>query len=305
MLDHVTIRTGSKGRIVSAVQAALNARGENLSIDGTFGPKSDKAAARALCLKAPVTLRGLELTQLGVPLAYGIDLSGHNEGGTKRPVDFDRVKAAGVSFAWLKLTEGSRYSNPEAIRQAAECARVGIAVGGYHFGDPSAIRAMNLADLAADARAEATHYLNARRRTFVAASPGLPDVLDLEQAYQSNLSSAAWAALGGTGGSRAELCALWCLSWLEHVQSATGVRPMIYSGKWAVDAYLARAPRALVAQLATHKLWLASYNSGAEPKRQVSAWQDWSVWQYSGTGACPGVDGKVDLNVCLSEDIGL
>lgn len=304
MLDHVTIRTGSKGRIVSAVQAALNARGENLSIDGTFGPKSDNAAARALCLKAPVTLRGLELAQLGVPLAYGIDLSGHNEGGTKRPVDFDRAKAAGVSFAWLKLTEGSRYSNPEAIRQAAECARVGIAVGGYHFGDPSAIRAMNLADLAADARAEATHYLDARRRTFLAASPGLPDVLDLEQAYQANLSSAAWAALGGTGGSRAELCALWCLFWLEHVQSATGVRPMIYSGKWAVDAYLARAPKSLQSKLFTYKLWLASYNSGAEPKRQIAGWP-WSVWQYSGTGACPGVDGKVDLNVCLAKDIGL
>lgn len=302
MIEHVKIKSGSKGRVVAAIQRALNQRGENVQVDGSCGPATLGAAARALCLPSPRELGADEFARLGVRLSYGIDLSGHNEGGGKKPVDFEAVKAAGVSFVYVKLTEGGSYSNAEAVRQASECQRLGIAVGGYHFGDPSAKRPLDLLDLEGDARAEASHYLETRKRTFGAVAPTLSDVLDLERTYQSSLTPAAWAAIGGTTAKRAELCALWCLSWLDHVRAVTGRRPMIYTGKWAYDAYLARAPKALLAKLAESPLWLASYNAGSEPARQLVAWP-WTVWQYSGSGLCPGVDGKADLNVCLAEDL--
>lgn len=302
MFDHVKITRGSTGRIVKAVQAALNQRGENIAVDGKCGPATLSAAARALCIPAPKVLGRDELARLGVRLAYGIDLSGHNEGGNKKPVDFGKLQGAGVGFVWLKATEGTGYLNREAYRQGDECQRLGIPVGGYHFGDPSAKRPMDLGDLAADANAEADHYLEARRGILGKAD--LPDVLDVERMYSHRLTAKAWAAIGGTSAERMRRCALWCLTWLERVQAATGRRPMVYSARWAWQAYLQHAPAALLERLTSYPLWLASYNSGAGPARTVTGW-DWSVWQFSGSGKLPGVDGKVDLNWALAEDLGL
>lgn len=305
MLDHVQIKNGSTGRIVTALQESLHRRGHAVGIDGKCGPVTLAAASRALDRKV-TTLGCVELAALGARLAYGIDLSGHNEGGNKRPVDCDKVAAAGVNFAWLKLTESTGYVNTEAKRQAHAFAALGVAVGGYHFGDPSAKRPLDLGDLAADANAEARHYLETRFAYFGGVSPALllPDVLDLERQYQHKLSEIAWAAIGGTSAARAERCALWALTWLETVEAATGRRPMIYTARWAWLAYFARAPKALRDRLMHYGLWLASYNSGSEPKRTIAEWL-WLVWQLSGSGSVPGVDGRCDINVCLASDLGL
>jgi GH25 family lysozyme M1 (1,4-beta-N-acetylmuramidase) len=296
----LTISSGSTGRIVQRMQAELVRRGEDLTVDGKCGPRTMGAVARALCLPSPKAIGLVELARLGIDVRLGIDLSGHNEGGNKRPVNFDKVKAAGVSFVWLKLSEGASYRNHEAMRQADECQRLDLPVGGYHFGDPSAKRPLDLASLKADAVAEADHYLEWRRS--VIGAPTLSDVLDLEEAYQANLTAAAWAAIGGTSRRRAELCALWCLTWLEHVERATGRTPMLYTGRWAWQGYLAAAPAELLERLRRHGLWLASYNTGSEPKRTIAGYP-WRVWQFSGSGSVDGVDGKVDLNWAFAEDL--
>lgn len=306
MFDHVKITRGSEGRIVKAVQSALNQRGENIAVDGKCGTATLRAAARALCIPAPKVLGRDELARLGLRLVYGIDLSGHNEGGNKKPVDFGKVKAAGVSFVWLKATEGTGYLNREAYRQADECQERGIPVGCYHFGDPSAKRPLDLSDLTADANAEARHYLETRAAYLggIDSALILPDVLDLERQYQHKLSAIAWSAIGGTSAARAERCALWALTWLETVREATGRIPAIYTARWAWQGYFARAPEYLRDHLMCYRLWLASYNSGAGPARTIPGW-DWTVWQFTGSGTIPGVDGKCDINVCLAEDLGL
>ena len=303
MIDMVTVRTGSKGRIVVALQRALQARGEVVSVDGVAGPQTMRAAARVLGLPEVAPLSSAELSRLGVPLVYGIDLSGHNEGGNKPEVDFQRVHAAGIRFCYLKLTEGTSYRNREATRQASECRRYGIAAGGYHFADPSARRALDLVDLGLDAKAEADHYVEVRREVFGKRGPQLFDMLDLERTYRADLSAAAWAAIGGTSRRRAELAALWCLSWRAVVKASTGAAPAgLYTGKWAWDAYLKAAPEAVLAELRASPLWLASYNTGAEPARQIPGYP-WAIWQYSGSGSVPGVTGKCDLNVMLEADL--
>jgi len=306
LFDHVKITRGSTGRIVTAVQAALNQRGENIEVDGTCGPATLSAAARALCIPAPKVLGRDELARLGVRLAYGIDLSGWNEGGNNGPVDCDKVASAGVKYSWLKFTQSTNYVNTEARRQAREFAGLGIKVGGYHFGDPSAKRPLDLGDLTADANAEALHYLETRAAFFsgLTSAQLLPDVLDLEREFMHKLSDIAWAAIRGTLAARHERCAIWALSWLKTVEAATGRKPMIYTARWAWQAYFARAPKALLDALMSYLLWEASYNSGAGPKRVIDGW-DWTVWQFSGSGRVPGVDGKCDINVCLAEDLGL
>ena len=68
-------------------------------------------------------------------MIYGLDL--HAGYGV---IDFDKVAASGVRFAWAKCTEGNqgggKFVDPQFKRNVAECKRVGIAVGAYHFAFP-------------------------------------------------------------------------------------------------------------------------------------------------------------------------
>ena len=36
----------------------------------------------------------------------------------------------------------------------------------------------------------------------------------------------------------------------------------------------------------------------AEPERMASLWDEWDVWQWTGSGSVPGVVGKCDINWC-------
>lgn len=295
-MNDLVFKVGSTGRFVEAVQRAVGA-----GVDGKFGPGTLAAVRAKLGAPKQATFTRADLKHVGVDIRLGIDLSGHNEGGPKGLVDFARLKRADVTFCILKLSEGERYENREALRQAAECQEHEILFDGYHFGDPSGARPFELADLAADAIKEAEHFLAIRRAYFGGRSTLRP-TLDLERMYQKKLSAILWAARGGTPARRAELCALWCLTWLEHVEKAAGRRPYLYTGRWAWNAYLKRAPVSLLAKLMTYPLWLASYNGGTGPKRTIPGYPE-AIWQQSGSGSLPGVDGKVDINFALLPDL--
>lgn len=289
------ISKGSRGRIVAELQRALD-----VEADGVCGSVTLAAAARGLGRQtAALDLR--DLWTLGVDVRLGIDLSGHNEGGDKKPVDFKKLKAAGVGFAWLKLTEGTTYTNTEAARQVGAARDAGVLVGGYHFGEPSADRRGQSRDaLLADARTEAAHFLDVQARFFGPQGPDLVPMLDVEAGYLSKAQQ-LWAAsiLGRSGAARAQATADWCQAWLATVPTAG-----IYTARWAVQAYLSAAPAAALQPLQARPLWLASYNAGAEPARPLShPWRDCHVWQCSGSGSLPGVDGKVDINIALGPDL--
>ena len=54
----VTVRNGSQGQGVRAVQRQLNARGSSLAVDGIFGPLTD-TAVRAYQQRASVAVDGI------------------------------------------------------------------------------------------------------------------------------------------------------------------------------------------------------------------------------------------------------
>lgn len=62
--------------------------------------------------------------------AFGIDVS-HWQG----KVDWDKVKAKGVTFAYIKATQGANMVDPQFIRNWAEAKRVGLLRGAYHFAE--------------------------------------------------------------------------------------------------------------------------------------------------------------------------
>ncbi|KAF9550608.1 hypothetical protein CPC08DRAFT_322352 [Agrocybe pediades] len=68
----------------------------------------------------------------GRAMPKGIDVS-HWQGN----INWGAVKSSGVSFAYIKATEGTTYKDPQFSSNYVGATNVGIIRGGYHFARPS------------------------------------------------------------------------------------------------------------------------------------------------------------------------
>ena len=116
----------------------------------------------------------------------GIDVS-HFQGF----IDWARVKAAGIEFAFIKATDGISWKDPNLAVNMSGAAKAGIPFGLYHFYRP-----------AEDAAQQATHFLS-----IDDTLAQLPPVLDLE--------------MDPLKVSDAE-------TWLEAVEDSMAVVPIVY-----------------------------------------------------------------------------
>jgi GH25 family lysozyme M1 (1,4-beta-N-acetylmuramidase) len=190
--------------------------------------------------------------------AIGIDVSRwqHNPS-----INWERVKADGVTFAFIKATEGSFYTNDYYAADRAATKRVGIYRGAYHFARPSKGSA-----------ARQARYFVAKAGKHQAVGD-LPPVLDLEAS--------------GRLGVRA--LRTWTRNWLETVQQLTGRTPIIYTGPSFWETEMGNAQG-----FARYPLWVAHYTTG-QP-RVPGGWADWTFWQRTNTGRVAGIRGDVDIN---------
>jgi len=262
-----TLRKGNKGQEVGRLQTMLC----GLSVDGDFGKKTE-AAVRDYQASGSLIVDGLAgsqtLISLGIPVYAGIDVYAGNGS-----IDWFEVARGGVRFAWVKCSEGTTFQDKKRSVNLYGARMNHVAVGGYHFGRPDTYA--NVAML--DAKNEADNFL----KSYGKFEQGdLPPVLDLEQGIKVDDSYNAE----------------WALTWLTRVESITGVRPMVYCAKWATDLYLRKADEALLKDLKKYRVWWASYNTGVEPKRPPDVWDEWAVWQWTGSGSTDGVSGKCDQN---------
>jgi lysozyme len=184
-------------------------------------------------------------------LLAGIDVS-HWQG----TVDWQRVAGDGVSFVFIKATEGGDYTDPAFAANWAGAARAGVARGAYHFYRPQT-----------GAAAQAQHFL----RTVQLRAGDLPPVLDVEV----------------TDGQSAGAIAAGVRTWLETVERATGRRPIVYTRAsfWTSQ---------MGAGFGAYPLWVAHY--GAASPAVPSGWSGWTFWQHSDSGRVAGISGNVDLN---------
>jgi lysozyme len=192
------------------------------------------------------------------PPIAGIDVSYWQ--GT---IDWPAVKAAPrqPQYSFCKLTEGTDYLDPTGQANRAGMQAVGFALTGcYHFANP-----------ALDATAEADAFLTA----LGALQPGEVPALDIE-ACQGERSA-------------------FCLAWLERVEGATGVPPLLYTGQYFAQTQL------LDPALARYKLWVASYPDDptdiSNPPSNCGVWDGFTLWQHTASASYPGIAGHVDENV--------
>jgi lysozyme len=131
------------------------------------------------------------------PYLSGIDVS-HFQG----VIDWQRVKASRIGFAFIKATDGVNFVDPQLGNNVQGCVDAGIPFGLYHFFRPSL-----------DATVQATFFLYETQRY----SPSLPPALDLE-----------------LGPVTVEQAAIW----LDAVDSSLGREPFVYASPAFADEYL-------------------------------------------------------------------
>jgi len=190
-------------------------------------------------------------------------------------INWSKAKAAGIQFAFIKITEGTTghedsIYNLKARVQSAQ--KNGVKVGYYHFARPG-----NVSNPEADAKEEVDNVLS---HLGFLPKANLPLVLDIES-YSSQL--------------------IWNNSdKIEHMNRfvtafINGVKPnniIVYSYKSFIDANTTPA-------FGTYPLWVAAYLNNPEVSLPAvpNGWNDWKIWQFTEKGSIDGYHGDIDLNI--------
>jgi lysozyme len=193
----------------------------------------------------------------------GIDVSYH-----QGAIDWRRVAASGMRFAFLRTSAGTLTADTAYAANRSGARAAGLTIGSYHFANPDGA--------ANDAANEAAWFL----RNATISSGDLLPVLDLEVA--NGLDPASLTA--------------WAQAWLSQVTAATGVRPIVYTNNafWASSM----ANTDWFARNGYPVLWIANWTSASQPSVPAGSWggSGWTFWQHSSTGSVPGIAGAVDLD---------
>jgi lysozyme len=188
---------------------------------------------------------------------HGIDVSRY-----QASVDWHTARAHGVSFVFIKATEGGDWADPAFARHWRGAAAAGVPRGAYHF------------------------YYFCRSATeqaawFIANVPqergALPPVLDLEW----NSTSQTCPFRPDPATVRAEVA-----TFLNLVGRHYDQQPIVYT---TVDFWKDNE----LWRIQGTQPWLRAVTRHPS---QAYPGADWAFWQYSGTGLVPGIAGEVDLN---------
>ncbi|MGF7038497.1 lysozyme [Mucilaginibacter lappiensis] len=187
---------------------------------------------------------------------HGIDVSSY-----QGKINWQKVKAMNddgvhISFAFIKATEGVLSMDPYFQRNWREAPKAGIICGAYHFFLPQKSGLW-----------QARFFL----QTVKVEKGDLPMVVDVEQLYKTSPAK-----------MREQL-----LSFVNHIENKTGVKPIIYTNISFYQDYLQ-------GYFDDYTLWIAHYY---QPVLNVSSKTNWQFWQHSDKARINGINQKVDFNI--------
>ena len=189
----------------------------------------------------------------------GIDAS-HHQGA----IDWEAVARDGISFAYLKASEGTSYTDPTFAQHRREALDVGLRVGGYHY-----------FQLCSSGAEQAAHFASVLGD--LGGSNQLPPAVDLELAGSCPTPPARAALLTEVR------------TFLERVEAATGREPVVYLYPELEARY------GFAAELGDHRQWVRSLEG--RPTRE------WWIWQQTDSGSVSGIAGPVDVNVMWRREV--
>lgn len=197
----------------------------------------------------------------GAPWSYavhGTDVSKYQRG-----VDWATAKSSGISFAFIKATEGGDRLDNMFAQHWADARAAGIPRGAYHF-----------FYFCRPASEQAAWYI----RNVPKERGALPPVLDVEW----NPHSPTCTRRPPPAVVRSEM-----KTFLQIVEKHYGKKPIIYT---PIDFFDDNN----LATFKGYQYWLRSV-AGHPSSRYGS--HPFHFWQYTGTGIVPGIRGNADINV--------
>jgi lysozyme len=183
----------------------------------------------------------------------GIDVS-HHQGG----IDWTRVRRAGMTFAFIKASEGADQRDPQFQANWTAATAAGLECGAYHF-----------FSFCGDAAAQAQNFVDA----VDPLQRMLPPVVDVE--FTGNCATPP----------AIEVIRAGLMIYRQRIAAAYGSEPIIYA---TGDAYR----RVIAGHFPDQAIW--ARDVFREPSLADRAW---TFWQYADRARVDGVDGFVDLNV--------
>lgn len=200
----------------------------------------------------------------GVKALQGVDIS-HYQGN----IDWQKVKASGISFAMLRIgyrgyESGKIIQDTNFIQNMNQALSAGIHVGVYFFSQ-------------AITEEEAIEEADFVLQSIDGYKVTYPLVFDLEE-----ISSSDHRAYNLTKEQRTKIAIAFC----KRIESA-GYTPMIYgNGSWLTDCYDLN-------QISDFDIWLAQYaNCPTFP-------YNFKMWQYTNAGYVDGINHVVDIDLCF------
>lgn len=186
---------------------------------------------------------------------YGLDVSKYQE-----KMDWAKIARDSIKFVFIKATQGVKGRDKYFDENWEAAKKHGILRGAYHFFE-------NTDPL--EALQQAQNFVG--KVGYI--EPGdLPPVLDIERKpfKKKHVQSVK--------------------AWLYWVEFYCGVRPIIYTGEYYYNKYLA-------GELPGYTFWIARYSDKAPVLKDK---QKWTFWQYTSSQrnifATRKNKGRIDLN---------
>ncbi len=188
----------------------------------------------------------------------GIDVS-HYQGS----INWSSVKAAGISFAYIKATEGTTYTDPDFSANYLNAYNAKVIRGAYHFAQPGS----------SSGAAQATYFAS-HGGAWSADNLTLPGMLDLE---------------GGCYGLSTSAMQSWILDFYNTYKAKTGRDVVIYTS----PSWWNSCTGGWGGMSANSPLFVADWTTAANPTIP-SGFPFATLWQYTDSGSVSGVSGAVD-----------
>lgn len=193
-----------------------------------------------------------------IPAGYqthGIDVSRYQKKIDWKLVSDMRDQGQRISFAFIKATEGTHLVDSRFDDNWADIKETGLLRGAYLYFHPNR-----------GGDEQAAFFI----KTVQLESGDLPPVMDIEE---SNRRSKVQIQ------KELKEC-------LDALETAYGVKPIIYSGVDFYDKYLRDA-------FDEYPYWAAHYERCNSPR----CFRNWTIWQHHCNGHVNGIDAEVDFNV--------
>ncbi len=174
-------------------------------------------------------------------------------------IDWQAVKASGIVFAFARALEGETIHDSTFAANWPGMKEAGVVRGAYGF---------YIADDPPSAQVEVFGGL-------VTLEPGdLVPMVDIEE--------------GSIGSSAPPDLITDFHQYLELMEKHYRAKPIIYTNPSFWNEHMDDS-------FGDYPLWIAEY--GVDSPNPPTGWSGWVLWQHSESGAVPGIDGDVDLDI--------